>query len=208
MIKYALIHRICWYVTPQVSIAEHTTLTHTHLFMATPNHIPDEILVEIFSRLRCQHLARVSLVSHRLHCISQPLLYQEPELYDREGYAPSIQALIRTLLTPECEPLTLHVRRLTISWNHWQIEPSDPEYPSFSAAASRFGLRFWPLSTDTQVMILLHLLPRLDCLHLLPPHNTIWFRNFVELHGQPSDIITLPIGLHSLREFRLRLQSQ
>lgn len=170
--------------------------------MATPNHIPDEILVEIFSRLRCQHLARVSLVSHRLHCISQPLLYQEPELHDREGYAPSIQALIRTLLTPECEPLTLHVRRLTISWNHWQIEPSDPEYPSFSAAASRFGLRFWPLSTDTQVMILLHLLPRLDCLHLLPPHNTIWFRNFVELHGQPSPIITLPIGLHSLREFR------
>lgn len=175
--------------------------------MATTVHIPNEIFVEIFSRLRCQELARVSLISRRLHSVSQPLLYLEPELYDQEGYTPSLQAFLRTLLTPGSEPLTTHVRRLTISWKDRQIEPFDHEYPSFRAAASRFGLRYWPLSADTQVMILLHLLPRLECLLLLPPQNTIWFRNFVQLYGQLQPTMTIPIGLHTLREFRCDFDS-
>lgn len=169
--------------------------------MPTAPHIPDEIWVEILSSLPSEDLARVSLASRRLHGMSQPLLYQEPELHRTQRHPPPLQALIRTLLTPGCETLASHVRCLTISWMHVQLSQADSDHASFTAAASRFGLGDWPLSADIQIMLLLHLLPRLHSLHFFPFDGTSWFRNLNDLHKRADPSTTLPIGLQSLRDF-------
>lgn len=171
------------------------------LAMPTAPHFPDEIWVEIVSSLPTQDVARVSLASRRLHCISQPLLYQEPELFLTQHHPPPLQALIRTLLTPGCETLARHVRCLTISWMHVQLPQDDDDQVSFTGAASRFGLGGWPLSADIQIMLLLHLLPHLQTLNFFPTDNTSWFRNLNDLHAGAHPRTALPIGLQSLSDF-------
>lgn len=170
-------------------------------------HVPDEILFEIFSCLPCQDLARVSLVARRLHCISQPLLYKQPELKDRANQRPSsIQAFIRTLLTTGCESLANNVRHLTISWRELPVGPISTDYATLKIAASSFGLGDWPFTDDIHIMLLLHLLPSLNTLHLYPVGVTHWFRNLPHLHSHWQPQNPIPPGLLSLREFRCDFQ--
>lgn len=171
-----------------------------------PPHIPDEILVEIFSFLPSQDLARVSLAARRLHCISQPLLYSQPELYARTSGRPSsVQVFLRTLLSTGCQTRASHVRHLTISWRETRIGPDSPDFASFTIAASRFGLDDWPLTDDIHILLLLHLLTSLETIHLHPIGNTNLLRNFPPLYSdlQPGNL--LPAGLLSLCTFRCDL---
>lgn len=170
--------------------------------MSITPHIADEIFGDILSYLPCQDLARVCVASRRLRCISQPLLYTGPELNDRSTHPPSLQAFVRTLLTPGCESLATNVSRLTISWCHSILEPEDDDYIRFTAAASRFGLSDLPLSADIKVMILLNLLPRLRFLHLLPLDGTSWFRLLANMHRAEEPTADTVAGLQSLREYR------
>lgn len=167
--------------------------------MATP-HIPDDILFEIFSCLSCQDLASVSLADRRLHCISQPLLYTEPKLEDFRFS--TLQAFVRTLLTTGCEPLANHVRHLTISWKGSQLVPGKRDYGLFNIAAKRFGIDDWPLTGDIHIMLLLHLLPSLETLHLHPIGHTSWLRTLSDRHSDSPSQSPLPPGLRLLREFR------
>lgn len=159
--------------------------------MTTVPHIPDEIFVDILSYLTSADLAHVALASRHLYLLAQPLMYKEPELYDRHRYPSSVHSFIQTLLTPGYETLATHVRRLTVAWENEEIRLSDISF--VTSAATRFGLGDRPLSGDLLVMILLQLLPNLHFLHLAPASHVV-FRNFMYTME--------PIGCQSLREFR------
>lgn len=171
--------------------------------MSAVPHIPDEIFVEILSSLPSGHIAPVCLVSRRLYSIAQPLLYKEPVLHRRNSYPSSLRHFLRTLLTPACETLGTHVRRLTLSWRFEGAVLDDRDHGLFIAAVSRFGLHDRLLSSELLVMLVLHLLPHLQFLHLLPPGNSTWFyRKFIEPHYSLWPSAITPVALQSLREFK------
>lgn len=77
----------------------------------------------------------------------------------------------------------------------------DPDIPLFTVAASMFGLEGRRISEDVQVVLLLHLLPRLYSLHLYPPDNCNMFRNYMDFHASLDSVAILPIALQSVQEF-------
>lgn len=159
--------------------------------MTTVPHIPDEIVLDILSYLTSADLAHVALASRHLYLLSQPLLYNEPELHGRHRFPSSVQSFVQTLLTPGYETLATQVRRLTVAWGNEEIRLNDISL--VTSAATRFGLGDRPISGDLLVMILLQLLPHLHFLHLVPSSSDV-FRNFIYTVDA--------IGFESLREFR------
>lgn len=212
MITYSRGPRICEYATPHLSSTSNNShprstslpiqLTHA-LSMSAIDHIPDHIVGEILSPLRCPDLAHASLVCRRLFYIAQPLLYMEPELLDRGRSPLPLQAFLRTLLTPGCEALGTHVRRLKIKSSKLEMAPINPDHALFINAKSRYGLKSWSSSPNYQVILLLHLLPRLQFLHI-PSFGCInLMQAFEALHDMFQPVTLFPIGLQSLTEIRL-----
>lgn len=174
--------------------------------MALLDDLPSEILIEILSSLSNADLARTSLLSRYFHTISVPQLYKAPSLTDSRDsmFRQSHEIFLETLLTPSNTMLATHVRSLT--WNRSGPEPSR-DLPSYTALLSNVGSRLnyhLPYYTPSeQLVLLLHLLPRLHVLKISPPRGECALARYLELHYTSGSIAsTIPVlGLRSLREF-------
>ncbi|KAL0636970.1 hypothetical protein Q9L58_004073 [Maublancomyces gigas] len=176
--------------------------------MAVLDDLAYETLVELLSLLSCTDLASTSRVSRRVHDVSEPLLYKAPELDKiRENPSaagptrPSLEILLRTLLTPGRERLGSHVRSLRLKLDNNTPDPAC-EYPDGTIAfltskAPKLGINNLPRSQGAQLMLLLDLLPRLHDLHITPPNSRDCFTRFL---NPIVAMETLPRGLQSLRD--------
>lgn len=167
--------------------------------MAFHVRCPHEISAHILSFLTQHDLTSTSRVSRQLYEISQLLLYIEPCIITGSKFPPPLYLFLRTLLTPGHETIAAHVRWLTVHWTDVQQNYSgqpDTEITLFTLAASALGLPDPLTSGAAQVVLLLHLFPRLRILHVIPAHDRDKLDEFLS-----ADNAT-PLGLQSLREFR------
>lgn len=157
------------------------------------NIVPVEILRQIFSYLVFADLVRVPLVSPSWYAVSVELLYRHPRIFPD-----SLINFLRTILTPSFEIQRTHVRTLSLTWRTFDIAPIDPVVLSiFRDAAEHHGLRLPTfLSRDSLVPLLLHLLPRIDTLHLFPPAGPTRHNAFL---GTTPTSVHLPLALRSVR---------
>lgn len=175
--------------------------------MATIDTLPCELLTEILSHLPGAYLARTALVSRRMHDHCVPLLYRVPVLRysGRTTLRPSLKIFLWTVLTPGRESLTTHVRSLRAYW-YWTryTKPCPSEDALLDPVASRFGLRRGVHSQGAQLVLLIHLLPRLRVLTVTPPVRFSTFTKMMDArYTQLVDPTspTPPLVLQSLREF-------
>lgn len=129
--------------------------------------LPSETLVRIISSLSCKDLARISHVSRRLHAITQRVLYKSPVFTPTaeniSSTIPSPELFLKTILTPGCEALANHVRYVYVQWDNTpRTIPTDITF--LTHVATRFNFQYPLISQDAQLMLLLHLLPRLSIL--------------------------------------------
>lgn len=167
--------------------------------MALHVRCPHEISGHIVSFLSQHDLTSMSRVCHQLQQISQPLLYKEPCIITGSHPQPSLIIFLRTILTPGREKLATHVRWLTLHWTDTMYLPDEQTADGielFTAAASSLGLAGPSHSGGAQAVLLMHLLPRLHTLHVIPAHDRDKFDEFI------SGDYTIPAGLQLLREFR------
>lgn len=188
--------------------------------MTTLETSPHEILTEVLSYLPCSDLAQTARVSHKLHTVSQPLLYTAPCVTSISGFRTppslelqlrtdplSLQLFLRTLLSPGGEVLAGHVRSIRLKWDNTLLEPPTYLPPNlaliFAAAASRIGLRLDLASQGVQVVLLLHLLPNLCILDLGLPIDSDTVSDYIrQYHDIQPSVAADPQPLHQLREFR------
>lgn len=155
--------------------------------MAIIHNLPSEILHDIVSHLGSHDLFATSLVSHSFYMISQCLLYQEPilylddgnwfydeahflDIYDKSPVPGSVTHFLRTLLlAPGRETTANYVRNLTVDLEGPQRPAIHvPDIVLLSAAALNLGLDARALDKyDAQIVLIIHLLPRLTSLELL-----------------------------------------
>lgn len=168
--------------------------------MSSVANTPPEILHQILFCLANKDLFSTSLVSHRWHALSQPLLYNDPYLIT-SGDQESIYCFVRTIITPGGESLASHVRSLNLYY-----PSSEPEYPEvdvdiFTAAAARLGLGE-PLASEAALIVLLmHLLPCLHVLSVIPNMRLDELDALMQTHHTAQPVGTLPLAFRSLREF-------
>lgn len=170
--------------------------------MATINDIPNEMLVGILSFLSCPDLASTARVSDRFRSASRPLLYQAPSLLRSHGtheIRPALERFLLTLIAPGNEMLATWVRSLTI---HWSTVPDGTRsgrdcLTVLMADPSRRDVNIPLAGRGSQFVLLLHMLPGLQVLHIKAP--TANFLKF--LQSQKTLGPTGPAGLRSLREF-------
>lgn len=156
--------------------------------MATLNTLPFETLTQILSGLSTADLVHVSYLSSRLCAVAEHLLYKAPRM--SEAKRPSLAIFLRTLLLPGRESLATRVTSLRVDWHrgYFRQDPRGPPRPPHS-----------PESRGTELGSLLHLLPSLQVLEIVPTSVCSDFIHLLESYdGQLS---TLPLGLQSLREF-------
>lgn len=173
--------------------------------MAFLDSFPNEIFIEILSFLSYQDVASTCRVSHHFQAISEPLLYHTGLLVSEPGLNPpshqsDAQIFLRTLLTPGREQLTNFVR--TLAWYHDGVESAHPLDSLATAAASRLGLNFPLGSEGAHIVILLHILPRLQILSLSASDDHGVFQNFMDELHTPQPNTELPLGLRTVREVR------
>lgn len=173
--------------------------------MASFSNIPLEILSEILALLPCSDLATTSRISHEFHAASQRLLYRDPCLPTTTAQTtrrPSLEIFLVTLLNSDNDSLVTRVRSLTL---HWHQAPGltalrRNDVSLITAAGLRMGLRarlFFPFPSEAvQFIVLLHLLPNLQVLHMTPPSSIVV--GVIEAQRWGTN---LPIALQSLREF-------
>lgn len=173
--------------------------------MAFLDSFPNEIFIEILSFLSYQDVASTCRVSRHFQAISEPLLYHTGLLVSEPGLYPpthesDVHIFLRTLLTPGREQLTNYVH--TLAWYHEGLESAHPLDDLVTAAASRLGLNLPLGSEGAHMVILLHILPRLQILSLSASDGHGVFQNFMDgLHTlQPNT--ALPLGLQTVREVR------
>lgn len=182
--------------------------------MARLEHLPYEILIDICSLLCCTDLASTSRTSRRLRAVSESLLYRTPRVLIsyNDPMPRNLHIFLRTLLTAGCESLATHVRSLTLQWDELHNDGSSNDNPGeipqpecdialFTAAASRIGLTQPQTLEGMQVVLLLHLLPRLEVLEITPSNTRDAFGKFMEAQNDVQNVKMLPPGLQSLREF-------
>lgn len=172
--------------------------------MSAAKVIPNEIFAAIFRLLDRDSLLSASLVSRRLHAITNPILYREVELTYVSKPPPSLQIFLRTILIRPM--LAKHVRVLILEWENFSVEGLVPDLSPndvrlFTSAATNIGLPHSPHSQGAQVVLLLHLLPNLQDLDIYPPHDLDIFNEFMEANAF-SPIEALPVGLRYLRTLR------
>lgn len=170
--------------------------------MSVLEQLPLEISAEILSYLPCVDLAKTSRLSHHMHAVSQPLLYKAPTLTSADGKTKSsLQILLEVLLSPGGKTLAGYVRSLHVQWGSRCESSSDISL--LTEAASRLGLQLPLTWEDAQLVLLLHLLPRLHALNLSPPDEGD-DRLIRLIHAQTPTLpgTTPPPGLRHLRRFQ------
>lgn len=156
--------------------------------------VPPEVLKQIFSYLAGQDVLNVSLVSRPWHVWSQEHLYREPSLM----VAPSkVGLFLRTLLSPGLGYLATYVRVLRARVLPCGLGPNDQHIlPALTAAVAQLRLPYHTFTGGEQVMLLLHLLPRLESLFLRSVSDiTIVYTLLSTANGTQA----LPLGLQSIR---------
>lgn len=178
--------------------------------MTNLGDLANETFINIFSYLSSSDLASTSLVSRRWHVISEPVLYREPSIYrdpnpsnywrDPRGIA----LFLRTLLTPGCERLAFHVRGIYLDWSPSSAFCSQQRWRSLASigvAESSIGVT--PSSDrgspGSHVVQLMHLLPHLRRLHVMPADVP---DSFNDLLDAISPTQPLPLSFHSLTNFK------
>lgn len=161
--------------------------------------MPNEVLVDIVSRLDGRDLARISRVSRHLNSVTEPWLYRSVSLGSWAKHGPSsFHIIIRTLLSRPA--LAGYVRSLNLSWSGRPARNVDRgEMATLTAAAIRVGLTDSPRLEAVQVLLLLHLLPSVEVLELVPPSYLDYFGTFM-LERSLQTPAVLPIGLQSVRK--------
>lgn len=170
--------------------------------MSVLEQLPLEISGEILSYLPCADLLKISRLSHYMHAVSQPLLYKTPHLTSADGKTKSsLQIFLEALLSPGGEKLATYVRSLHVQWDSQY--KSETDISLLTEAASRLGLHLPLTWEDGQLVLLLHLLPRVLDLELSPPGEgddrvlDLIASQTPEIRGTP-----IPLGLRHLRRFR------
>lgn len=177
--------------------------------MAALDDFPPETLRNIFSSLSQADIASASLVSRRWQAISEPILYQEPILkqqYSTSFFGPrphGLELLLRTFLAPGCGRLASHVREIYVRWCRSIVDLTPARRSTLSiiaAAESRFGVPHSSVygSPDSQVVLLMHLLPRLRGLVLGFPDERDSFDDFLDTIGPAHPP---PLAFQSLETF-------
>lgn len=155
------------------------------------NRIPPEILRQIFSYVENTDLPSLCMANPRWYALTQEVLYKAPCLFPV-----SLTQFLRTILTPGCDILASHVQTLTVNWQSYYAEPIGPvELPLFRSAAQKLGLNYPLTLTDDHVALLLHLLPRVDKLHLWPADTASTNNDFL---GATNGTLRLPLALRSV----------
>lgn len=153
--------------------------------------LPSEILLEILSSLPATDLASTSRLSHRLHDISQPLLFTAPCLTTSRDNAEltalpsSLESFLTILLSPRGRPLAVYVRSLTLHWTNAKRHCIGPrphplldDLALLTPAPSPFALS--SQMANTQVMLLLARLPHLQVLYVIDENRgTETFDDFI-----------------------------
>lgn len=177
--------------------------------MASLDNLPSETLIEILSYLPCADLATTCRVTRRLQDVSEAVLYKDlclTETFDSNVYRPSLEILLRTLLTPGRETLRLHSRSLQFEWDFESrpTTPSPKDIAVFSACSFRLGLQYQRMNHIGQFLLLLHLLPSLRVLHIIPPIRRSSIATFKGANNMALVFATEhpPPALQSLQEFR------
>lgn len=183
------------------------------------SYLPLEDLVKVSTLSRHMHV-----ISRPLVYIAPILICRE-----HATSPSPLQIFLRTLLSPGGETLATYIRSLHMKWQTWSIcdddddeyddgeedengndtvnDTGDPEPAHESpndlallfAAAIPLGLHQYLEAQEAQLVLLLHLLPRLHVLHFTPVYGSdALFSEFMKDH-LPND--ALPIGLRQLREF-------
>lgn len=188
--------------------------------MTTIDNIPLEIMTQCLSYLPCSDLGRTALVSHKFHTVSTTQLYQAPCLTSMNGAwketpgdkrmlrrTPRMHLFLRTLLSPGGEQLSAQVRslRLRLRW-HNQVSRRHSKLSQevevlMEVVASRIGIKF-PLESESfQVLLLLHVLPRLQVLHLTPAVASVILFGRANRYPSRRQAIVPSLPLDQLREF-------
>lgn len=180
--------------------------------MSTLEQLPREIAAEILSNLHCSDLASTSRLSRRMNAISEPLLYKVPVLTNYgNDKPPCLQIFLRTLLSPGGGRLATYVQSINMERQPWTAcHDKDPErsleqstdIALFKAAATPFGLRDDIGFQDSQIMLLLHYLPHLHALRIIPLDGSDDPSAGLFDEDIDPQIDNLPPGLQQLREFR------
>lgn len=157
------------------------------------NSVPPEVLRQIFSYLTGRDLVNISLVSRPWHIWSQERLYSQVALM----VAPSkVSIFLRTLLSPGLEHLASYVRGLHVRVFPCRLGPNDQYIlPALTAAAVRLRLPYQEFTVGEQVMLLLHLLPRLEELFLRSVSDITIVDTLLNAANDPTD---LPLALRSI----------
>lgn len=186
--------------------------------MAGLETLPNELFAQILGDLPQSDIAGTSLVSRRLHNISQPLLYREPHLQINDQHPSSFDLFFGTLYNPAFELLGTNVRILTIDWKSHNIRDDDDQLIAAARAHPMLGDRAF--SKINLLVLLLPLMPRLHALHLPLLHHprsiSYWLdplrpdtlpptlRHFTYEWPAPIDFITLENLLTILRLPRIQ----
>lgn len=183
--------------------------------MGVLSTLPGEILAEILSSLSLLDLIAVSYLSHRLHAISQPLIYSAPSLAPHddgliEPPPSSLEKFLCTLFTPRGKTLATHVHSLALHWLPSTIYDIGRHPHQLLDDMSVLGTAELPLALrrlapSTQLLLLLALLPRLREFDAraftIFPVST--FVNFIaEFHSTIGAAPSVPSAFQSLRVFR------
>lgn len=188
-----------------ISPLKRLSLTLTTSFNIYSSHqmpfltdLPNELLSRIFSCLIIPDLARTSRVSHRIRAVVEPFLYRETYLASDK-----IHHLLRTLLSrPSLRSYLRSYFAAPRGLLGTNFHPQTAEEVAmFTTAAHSFKLELPMENAAAQLILLLYLLPNLQELNLGgTPYESWDFQAFMDAQAYLSHD-TLPIGLHSLRQF-------
>lgn len=136
---YPLVHNS----QPHLNFPSRTTPTiqpDCSLTMTVLDDLQYETFLNIFSSLSTTDLASASFVCQRWHVISEPILYQEPDIYRKPCSSNSwrkrrgIKLFLRTLLVQGCERLASHVRGICLQWWETTVELTPRRRSNLAAA--------------------------------------------------------------------------
>lgn len=169
--------------------------------------VPHEILVQVLKNLDPNDLFHFARVSHAMYAIAEQIMYHSITIVTNTRAHATVSRLLKTFLAPG-DVLATRVRRL--AWPTSFVDYSDgtpsPElgvgdFALFKAAASVFGINNSLRSSSAQFLLLLHLLPGLQVLHVTQPDNNGILEDFVDGLSALQPVATLPLALQSLRYF-------